>query len=83
MKIIPASYAESAGTTETLAAYLATSSTWKLGVAQALAWPRCVQHVSGEPAMVAAVSQTAGAIRWAARRAGTRALLRVPGLTGT
>ena len=63
VKIIPASYAESAGTTETLAAYLATNATWKLGVAQSLPWPRCVQHVTGEPAMVDAVAQTVGAIR--------------------
>ena len=46
-----------------LAAYLATNATWKLGVAQSLPWPRCVQHVTGEPAMVDAVAQTVGAIR--------------------
>ena len=62
LKIIPASYSESKGTTAVFSRYLATDPGWTLGSAAQLPWPRCVQHVRTPDGIDSAVARAPGAI---------------------
>ena len=62
LRIIPASYSESKGTTLILSRYVALEPSWTLGYGVQLAWPRCVQHVRTPDGMTSAIARAPGAI---------------------
>ena len=62
LRIIPASYSESKGTTLIFSRYVALEPSWTLGYGVQLAWPRCVQHVRTPDGMTSAIARAPGAI---------------------
>ena len=62
VKIIPASYSESKGTTYLFTRYLSLDPSWTLGVGVQVPWPRCVQHVRTPDGILSAIANSPGAI---------------------
>ena len=62
MKVIPASYSESKGTTYLFTQYLSQDPSWTLGAGVQISWPRCVQHVRTPDGILSAVAKAPGAI---------------------